>query len=417
MYLKRFPVNSKAIWIATNTLCIILLSTQVFAEDEEWKFTLKNAYIQRDFENQTLKDTGSWSQSASLFYHSNMNDTPLNIANIPITIGLDASTQYAVRLSSDKHVSDSILPFNSEKKSQASDYLKYGATLKLGYDKALLNIGELWLDLPITTIDSSRQLLTSYWGTNLKVPVNEKLNLEIGRVNKVSPRNEEDFRKFSFTSNGKMAYSDGLNYLDLRYQFTPTLKGEYYFGNLSDLYNNHYVSLEHNWNQSDFSINSKLKYFNAKDDGNNFNIDAQNIGLLETLKINNHSLGLGYQQIIGDSAFPLPDGFLPELYFINWNTTGFFKKDEKSFHLIYAYDFKNYAPGLKSTIKYIKGNNFKTSDGRSNNEQESNLILNYALQHPSLKGIGLQYIFIDYDIKHGNDFTENRFFVNYSKKF
>ncbi len=35
--------------------------------------------------------------------------------------------------------------------------------------------------------------------------------------------------------------SDGLNYIDLRYQFTPSLKGEYYFGNLEDLYNKHYV--------------------------------------------------------------------------------------------------------------------------------------------------------------------------------
>jgi hypothetical protein len=50
------------------------------------------------------------------------------------------------------------------------------------------------------------------------------------------------------------------------------------------------------------------------------------------LKVNNHTFGLGYQQIIGESAYPLPDGFLPETYFINWNATGFFKKDEN--HII-----------------------------------------------------------------------------------
>ncbi|MDP7850952.1 outer membrane porin, OprD family, partial [Acinetobacter baumannii] len=54
-------------------------------------------------------------------------------------------------------------------------------------------------------------------------------------------------------------------------------------------------------------------------DGNTFDIDAQNIGLLETVKVKNHTFGLGYQQIIGESAYPLPDGFLPETYFINWN--------------------------------------------------------------------------------------------------
>ena len=156
----------------------------------------KNAYINRDFDNDVLKDTGSWSQAASLFYKSKMHDTPLVIADKPITIGADASVQYAVRLSSDKHVADTVLPFNKETQSQASDYLKYGATLKIGYDKTLLSVGELWLDLPVTAVDASRQLLTSYWGTNLKSQLSDQLYAEIGRVEKVSPRNEEDFKSF-----------------------------------------------------------------------------------------------------------------------------------------------------------------------------------------------------------------------------
>ncbi|KYQ85034.1 benzoate transporter [Acinetobacter sp. NRRL B-65365] len=384
---------------------------------DEWKFTLKNALINRDYQNPEVKDFGSWSQGASLFYTSNLRDTPLHILDQPIRIGADASVQYAVRLSADKHVSDTVLPFDRQTQSQASDYLKYGATLKLAYDKTLLSVGELWLDLPVTTSDASRQLITSYWGTNLKSQLSDQLYAEIGRVEKVSPRNEEDFRRFSFTSNGQTEYSDGLNYLDLRYQFTPSLKGEYYFGNLEDLYNKHYVGLEHIWKQPSFSLNSKLKYFNAKNDGNHFKIDAQNLGLLEMLKVNNQSFGVGYQQIIGESAYPLPDGFLPELYFINWNTTGFFKKDEKSYHVMYGYDFKDYVPGLNALVKFVYGHDFKTANGEKNHETESNVILNYAFQQPSLKGFALQYLRIDYDVKHGNDFSENRFFVNYTKRF
>ncbi|WDZ51100.1 OprD family outer membrane porin [Acinetobacter vivianii] len=384
---------------------------------DEWKFTLKNALINRDYQNPEVKDFGSWSQGASLFYTSNLRDTPLHILDQPIRIGADASVQFAVRLSADKHVSDTVLPFDRQTQSQASDYLKYGATLKLAYDKTLLSVGELWLDLPVTTSDASRQLITSYWGTNLKSQLSDQLYAEIGRVEKVSPRNEEDFRRFSFTSNGRTEYSDGLSYLDLRYQFTPSLKGEYYFGNLEDLYNKHYVGLEHIWKQPSFSLNSKLKYFNAKNDGNHFKIDAQNLGVLEMLKVNNQSFGVGYQQIIGESAYPLPDGFLPELYFINWNTTGFFKKDEKSYHVMYGYDFKDYVPGLNALVKYVYGHDFKTVNGEKNHETESNVILNYAFQQPSLKGFALQYLRIDYDVKLGNDFSENRFFVNYTKRF
>ncbi|PWB15964.1 outer membrane porin, OprD family [Acinetobacter sp. AM] len=387
------------------------------ASADEWKFTLRNAYIDRDFDNTGVKDTGSWSQAASLFYKSKMLDTPLNIADQPITIGADASVQYAVRLSSDKHVSDSILPFDKVEQSQASDFLKYGATLKLGYGNSLLRTGELWLDLPVTSVDTSRQLLTSYWGTNLRSQITDQFQTEIGRIEKVSPRNEEEFRKFSYTSKGVTHYSDGLNYIDLRYQITPTLKGEYYFGNLENLYNTHYASLDHTWKQANFSLNSKLKYFNSKDHENTFTIDAQNIGLLETLKVNNHSFGLGYQQIIGDSAYPLLDGYLPETYFINWNVTGFAKQDEKSYHFIYSYDFKDFVPGLSTAVKWVYGHDFKSSTGEDNQETEANYVLNYAFQQPYLKGLGFQYIHIDYNVKYGNDFVEDRIFMNYMKKF
>ncbi|WP_257222440.1 OprD family porin [Acinetobacter sp. YH12136] len=392
---------------------------QVFAQNttDQWTFTLRNAYINREFDSTDVKDTGSWSQAASLFYKSNMIDTPLEIADQPIKVGVDASVQYAVRLSDDKHVSDSVLPFNTADKSQASDHLKYGATLKVGYDQTLLRVGELWLDTPITSVDRSRQLLTSYWGTNLQSQINDQLKVELGRVEKVSPRNEENFRKFSKTVNGVKYESDGLNYIDLRYQFSPSIKGEYYFGQLEDLYDTHYASLEHNWKQPKFTINSKVKYFNAQEDNRNLGINAGNFGILETLKVNNHSVGLGYQEISGESAYPLPDGFLPELYFINWGTTGFFKENEKSYHLIYSYDFKNYMPGLKATLKYSYGNDFKAANGKKNEESESSVNLNYDFQQSYLKGFGMQLIRIDNQIKYGNDFSETRFFVNYKKSF
>lgn len=414
-------LNSKQHNLTISILFLICCSTSTLqaaeSNKDEWKLTLKNAYINRDYDNETLNDTGSWSQAASLFYKSKMHETPLQIVDKPITIGVDSSIQYAVRLSSDKHVADTVLPFDKQTQSQASDFLKHGATLKLGYDKTLFSVGELWLDLPVTAVDASRQLLTSYWGSNLKSQLSEQLYAELGRVEKVSPRNEEDFKKFSFTSNGVTKESDGLNYIDLRYQFAPTLKGEYYFGNLEDIYNKHYVGLEHNWKQPHFTLTSKFKYFNAQDDGDNFDIDAQNIGVLETVKVKNHTLGVGYQQIIGESAYPLPDGFLPETYFINWNATGFFKEDEKSYHFIYGYDFKDYIPGFSTAVKYVYGHDFKTATGEKNKESESNLIFNYAFQPTYLKGLALQYIRIDYNIDHGNDFGEDRLFVNYTKKF
>ncbi|WP_288432396.1 benzoate transport porin BenP [uncultured Acinetobacter sp.] len=389
-----------------------VIPTVVNAQDN-WTLSLKNAYIDRDYDGNAVKDTGSWSQGASLFYKSDYYKTPID----GLEIGVDGSVQYAVRLSHDKGVADTILPFDPVSQEQARDYLKYGGTLKLKYDQTELRVGELWPDLPVTAVDRSRQLLTSYQGVSLNSKLTSKLTGEIGIISKVSPRNEEDFRKLTFTKNGIKYVSDGLNYIDLKYQVLPNLKLEYYFGNLENLYNKHYLGADYSYKLSpEASLHTKLKYFNAGEDNKNYNIDSQNFGILETLKYRNHTVGLGYQQIVGD-AYPLPDGFLPETYFINWNTTGFFKADEKSVHFIYGYDFKDYVPGLNFTFKHVYGYDFKTATGLKNKEQESNFILNYAFQNPKLKGVGFQWLYIPYKVRYGTDFNENRLFLTYTKKF
>lgn len=395
-----------------STLVGMVFSHTVYAEDN-WKLSLKNAYIDRDFDPETVKDQGSWSQGVSLFYTSDYQKTPFD----QLEIGLDASAQYATRLSSDKHVSDSILPFDAQSKSQADDFKKYGGTLKFKYQDNVLRAGELWLDTPLTSVDGSRQLLSSYMGVNFNSKVNDQLGIEVGHVSRVSPRNEEDFVKFSYTQQGVKHKSDGLNYLDVRYKFNDALKGEYYFGNLSDLFNLHYVGLDHTFKLADeLALNSKIKYFNAQDTGKAVHIDTQNIGVLETVKYKNHSVAVGYQQIIGD-AYPLLDGFLPEPYFINWNVTGFAKQEEKSYHLVYAYNFKDQIPGLNTIAKYSYGDDIKMADGRKNQETELGLIVSYNLQQEKLKGLGVQYMYVKYDVDHGNDFQENRVFLTYNKKF
>lgn len=172
----------------TSGLLLAVLSHPVYAEfkDDQLKIVLKNAYIERDFDNPDVKDTGSWSQGISAFYTSGYTDTPLQV-------GLDLSAQYALRLSKDKGVADTVLPFDKEKQEQERHFLKYGGTLKAKYNDSELRVGELWLHLPVTAVDSSRQLLASYLGLQFNQKVNDELKLELGRVEKFSSRYEEDF--------------------------------------------------------------------------------------------------------------------------------------------------------------------------------------------------------------------------------
>lgn len=404
--------SSPKIKLLSLAILSIGLSQNVFAEDH-WKLFLKNAYIDRDFDNEAVKDTGSWSQGISLFYDSKFQDTPID----QLQIGLDANVQYAVRLSNDKHVSDSVLPFDAESQEQASDYVKYGGAVKLKYKDNVLKVGEIWADSPVANIDASRQLVGTYLGGTLNSTINDHLSLELGMLTKYSARNDEQFRKLSYTQNGNKIQSDGMSYVDLKYRVNDQFKAAYSFAHLDNIFNKHYLGLEHQYVfNPDTSLNSKVRYYNVQDTGSTAEIDSQNIGLLETVKYKNHTVSAGVQKIVGD-AFPALDGFIPELYFVNWNVTGFFKKNEQTYHFIYGYNFKDYIPGLNALVKYSYGEKIKLANGLENNESELNLIGSYHFQNEYLKGIGLQYLFAQYNTKYGNDFDENRFFVTYTKKF
>lgn len=389
------------------------------SNENQFKIVLKNAFIERNFDNENLKDPGSWSQGVSGFYNSKYVPTVLEIADKPIELGLDASVQYAYRLSDDRHIDDTVLPFDQYTKTQDRNFLKYGATFKARYDQTELKVGELWLDLPITSVDASRQLLSSYWGGQVKSKINDQLKLEFGRVTQVSPRYQEGFHRFSYSVKGTKYEFDGLNYIDFKYDITPNLKAEYYYGDLEDLYDKHYLGLEYLWKNDHVKSQIRLKYFRSQDSGDSKagEIDNHNVGILEKVFVGNHTAALGYQQISGSTAYPLPDGFLPELYFINWNATGFFKKDEKSIHALYGYDLKDYVKGLNILAKYAYGYDFKDAQGKDNKESELNLILSYEFQNPIVKGLAFQWMYIDYNIDQGNSFQENRVLTTYTKKF
>lgn len=383
----------------------------VHAEEQHLQINFKNAYIDRNYTDAPINNTGSWSQAVSAFYHSPYTNTPIGV-------GVDISAQYALRLSKDKHTSDSVLPFNADKQEQERHFFKYGATLKAKYQNHELRIGELWNNIPIIAVDSSRQLMSSHLGAQYQGHWTPDLKVEVGHIAKVSPRNEEDFRKIAIRNTSGLHESDGLTYLDLKYQWNPALKSEYFYGNVGDLFDQHYLGVNYKW-PTQLDVQTDVKAFVSQDSGDSLagEIDNQNYSLINKLNLGNHSFALGYQQMEGDTAFPIPDGFFPQAYFINWNLTGFYKKDEKSWHAMYGYNFKDYVPGLNALIKHAYGYNFTGTSSDNGRENETNYVLNYQIQNPSLKGLGFQWVFIDYRSKYGNDMQENRIFTTYSMKF
>lgn len=410
---RRKGINvNKYILLKTLTGLVILGNiTHVQAQEQHVEINFRNAYIDRNFTDADIENTGSWSQSVSAFYRSSYTNTPIGV-------GVDLSTQYALRLSQDKHTSDSVLPFDANKQEQERHFLKYGATLKAKYENHELRVGELWNNLPIIAVDPSRQLLSSHLGALYQGQWTSDLKVEVGHIAEVSPRNEEDFRKIAIKNASGLHESDGLNYVDLNYQISPTIKAQYFYGDVTDLFDQHYFGLNYKWLTA-LDFQTDVKGFISKDSGDSKagKIDNQNYAILNKLNYGNHSFALGYQQLEGDTAFPIPEGFMPQVYFINWNLTGFYKKDEKSWHAMYGYNFKDYVPGLNGLIKYANGYDFMGTSERNGRENETNYVLNYKVQNPVWAGLGFQWVFIDYRSKYGNDMQENRIFTTYSMKF
>ena len=274
--------------------------TQVQASEEQYlQINLKNAYIDRNYTDANIENIGSWSQAVSTFYRSPYSDTTVGI-------GVDVSAQYALRLSQDKHISDSVLPFDTEKQEQERHFLKYGATLKAKYQEHEIRIGELWNSIPIIAVDSSRQLLSSHLGMQYQGQWTPKLKIEGGYIAEVSPRNEEEFRKIAIKNANGLHESDGLSYVDLKYQLSPLLNVEYFYGNVENLFDQHYLGLSYKW-LTKLDIQTDAKVFVSQDSGDTLagEIDNQSYALINKVNMGNHRVALGYQQMEGDNVVPL----------------------------------------------------------------------------------------------------------------
>lgn len=391
-----------------------------FLESSEKSIYLRNFYMERDIEG-TTKDIGSWSQAVMGRFESGYTNTP-------VQFGLDLGVQYALRLS-DRYDerSDTIFKYDQSEGRQARDYLKLGATLKLKYQDTELKIGELFPKTPVLFMDDSRQLITTFAGVMLESKDIENLKLSAGRFTHVNARDDDEFRKFTLgASTDPRKRSDGLNFIGLDYKLTPHWNGAYWFGQLEDIYQQHYVSAAYSNQIGATKFKVETRYFNYKEDGDAYfgKIDAQSTSLQSTMQNGANTLSLGIQKNSGEDNIPLLNGFVPQGYLQTWSSVAFYKAKEFTWHALYSYDFKdNGIPGLKLTLRYLNGSGIYRAGLKDNKETEKNLIVSYIVPQGKFKGLGAEWRHIRADIKYGAgntpgaDFVENRILGTYTFKF
>ncbi|MGE8540717.1 OprD family outer membrane porin [Acinetobacter sp. ANC 3813] len=408
------------LWIAILASTATLGTTASYAafiDDSQVQLKLRNFYLDRQIEETPSKNWGSWSQGITL-------DAKSGYADIGggIQVGADLLVQHAFKLNGRDKNPDFILPHDG--KESKDNFGKVGATLKAKVSQTELKVGELLPVSPVLVFDPSRQLMTTYSGAWLESKDLKDTKLTLAYIDGINNRYDNQFRdltKFAPPAYDNGKTSDGMYIAGVDHQFTPEVGGSYWYADVQDIYQQHYVGASYKTKLGEKAkLDSFVRYFDNSESGDKLygKIDNQALSVGAKVNYGAHTVGLGYQQMFGDSAFPTLGGWVPQPYLVNWGVATFTNPDEKSWGFTYGYDFSELgAKGLNATAVYFTGSDAKFAGKTNQGSDELNLIVNYTVPEGKLKGLGFQAMYIDANFDYKSDLEEYRVATTYTYKF
>lgn len=418
------------LWIAMLAATATLGTSATYADfidDSNVQLKFKNFYLDRQYQDKPELNFGSWSQAVTLDAKSGYHDIGGGVQ-----IGADVLVQHAVKLNGRDKKPDWILPHDG--KESKDHFGKVGATLKAKVSETELKVGELLPVSPVLVFDPSRQLITTYSGAWLESKEIKDTKLTLAYIDKINNRYDNQFRDLALFSpsrtlpDGTQGHydlgpeSDGMWIAGVDHQFTPEIGGSYWYADVQDIYQQHYLELNYKTALGEKTkLDSHVRYFDNSESGDKLYGEIDNQALSVGAKVNHgaHTVGLGYQQMFGDTAFPTLGGWVPQPYLVNWGVATFTAPEEKSWNVSYGYDFSEIgAKGLNATAVYFKGYDAQSGDQNFNND-ELNLIANYTVPEGKLKGLGIQAMYIDVNFANPTkpDLQEYRVATTYTHKF
>ena len=413
------------LWIAILAATATLGTSATYADfvdDSQVQLKFKNFYLDRQIKENPAANWGSWSQGITLDAKSGYQDIGAGIQ-----VGADLLVQHAFKLNARDKNPDWILPHDG--KESKDNFGKVGATLKAKVSQTELKVGELLPVSPVLVFDPSRQLLTTYSGAWLESKDVKDTKLTLAYIDGINNRYDNQFReltKFAPPANYDTgAEADGMYIAGIDHQFTPEIGASYWYADVQDIYTQQYVGANYKTKLGEKAkLDSHVRYFDNSDSGDKLYGEVDNQALSVGTKVNYgaHTVGVGYQQMFGDTAFPTLGGWVPQPYLVNWGVATFTNVNEKSWGFTYGYDFAELgAKGLNATAVYFTGSDaeVKTAQGalKDQKSDEFNLIVNYTVPEGKLKGLGIQGMYIDANYDWKSDLKEYRVATTYTYKF
>ncbi|KAA8698620.1 OprD family porin [Pseudomonas proteolytica] len=417
-----------------------------FVEDSKASVTARNFYINQDNRDGAAKPSKQeeWGQGFIFNFASGYTQGTVGF-------GVDAIGLYGVKLDSGKGTAYNnnsankggvVFPSDSDGRA-VDDFASLGLTGKVKISKTELKLGTLLPKLPVVTSNDGRLLPQTFEGGQITSNEIDNLTLVGGKLEHAKGRNSSNNDSLTIAgSNGATrtatanARSNEFYYAGGDYKITKDLVAQYYYGNLSDFYKQHFLGLTHNWALPVGSIKSDLRYFNSDSDGKNSSQEGriagyrasgyQNGGEVDnrtwsakfTYSLQGHAISAGYQRVNGTSDFPfLNQGDGASSYLITDMQIGKFQRaGERTWLAQYAYDFATIGlPGLTTSVVYLKGDNIATSTG-DKGEWERDFNLGYVIPEGTFKGLGLAWknASLRSQVASQRDQDENRLIVSYT---
>lgn len=377
-----------------------------FIEDSTAKLDLRNFYFNHDFRDTDTPSQDEWGQAFLLNVQSGFTPGPVGA-------GVDATYTLGVKL--DAKGARSIFPADTDGEA-VDEFSRGGLTGKLRLAKTEARYGILVPKLPILTANDGRMLPQLFEGAQITSNDIDGLTLTGGQIEHVVGRMSSNFTGMAVS--GGTQESNQFRFVGGDYKGIKDLTLQYYFANLEDYYDQHFLGALHALPLGPGVLKTDLRYFHTEGDGKNADnavgyrvstngsgntgeIDNDTWSAKFTYALGGHALSLGYQQVSDDSMFvQLNQGSLANegaggtsTYVITDSLVqNFTYAGERIVVGGYAYDFTAVGvPGLTAAVNYLKGDHIKTAVGADREEWERDIVLGYVVQSGALKGVGVTW--------------------------
>jgi hypothetical protein len=410
---KQFP--AAAVFAVASLAASIQSASAAFIEDSKADLELRNFYIDRDNRNGDADPSrqSEWGQGFILDARSGYTEGTVGF-------GVDVLGTLGVRLDSGKgtHYNPTstnrggqVFPTDDDGRA-VSSFGSLGPTLKARYAQSELKVGTLRPLLPIVQFNDGRLLPQTFEGAQFTSRDIDKLTFTAGKLTQAKGRNSSDRQGLSIlgANNARTGrFVNSFLFAGGDYALSKNLTAQYYYGELENFYQQHFVGLTHLAQLPAGTLKTDLRAFISDANGKNGSVAGRAEGYVSngfendgevdnrawsamfTYSLSGHSLGLGYQKLSGDSDLPfitMGDGV--RAYLISDRSLNTFQRaGERSLIGTYAFDFGSVGlTGLRLSADYVKGDQIR-SNGGERKEWYRGTTLEYAVQNETFKGLSL----------------------------